>query len=46
MAKKKKRKKIDLSPEFYERHEWIQQNIAARLALHKRLAEQRTKQDD
>jgi len=27
---KKKRKKITLSREFYERHEWIQRNIAAR----------------
>ena len=37
---KKKRKKIDLSREFYERHEWIQRNIAQRLAEHKRLREQ------
>ena len=27
-------------PEFYERHEWIQRNIARRLAEHRRLREQ------
>jgi hypothetical protein len=43
---KKKRKKITLSREFYERHEWIQRNIAARLAEHKRLAEQSSQQSD
>jgi hypothetical protein len=42
---KKKRKKI-VSREFYERQEWIQRNIAARLAEHKRLAEQRSQQRD
>jgi hypothetical protein len=40
---KKKRKKITLSREFYERHEWIQRNIAERLAEHKRLREDRTR---
>ena len=44
MAKKKKRKRIDLSPEFYERHEWIQRNIAERLELHRKLREQRAQQ--
>ena len=39
MAKKRK-KKISLSREFYERHEWIQRNIARRLAEHRRLREQ------
>jgi hypothetical protein len=43
MAKRKK-KKIDLSPEFYERHEWIQRNIAERLELHRKLREQRAPQ--
>ncbi len=44
MAKKKRKKKIDLSPEFYERHEWIQRNIAERLELHRKLREQRAQQ--
>jgi len=44
MAKKRK-KKISLSPEFYERHEWIQQKIAERLEEHRRLAEQRAQQE-
>jgi hypothetical protein len=43
MAKRKK-KKIDLSPEFYERHEWIQRNIAERLELHRKLREQEAQQ--
>jgi hypothetical protein len=43
---KKKRKKITLSREFYERHEWIQRNAAARLAEHKRLREQRAQQQE
>jgi len=42
---KRKRKKITLSREFYERHEWIQRNIAERLAEHKRLREQRSQRD-
>ena len=41
---KKKRKKIDLSPEFYERHEWIQRTIAERLELHRKIREQRAQQ--
>ena len=36
MAKKRK-KKISLSREFYERHEWIQRNIARRLEEHRKL---------
>jgi len=39
MAKKRK-KKISLSREFYERHEWIQRNIARRLEEHRKLREQ------
>jgi len=44
MAKRKK-KKITLSREFYERHDWIQRNIAERLEEHKRLREQRSQRD-
>ena len=36
MAKKRK-KKISLSREFYERHEWIQRNIERRLEEHRKL---------
>src|SRR5439155_1120645 len=44
MAKKKK--KISLSREFYERHEWIQRNLAERIELHRKLREQRTQQQE
>jgi hypothetical protein len=43
---KRKRKKIDLSREFYERHEWIQRNIAERLELHRKQREQRTQEQE
>ena len=39
-------KKIDVSREFYERHEWIQRNIAERLELHRKLREQRAQQQE
>ena len=39
-----KKKKISLSREFYERHEWIQRNIAERLELHRKLRKQRAQQ--
>jgi DNA-binding XRE family transcriptional regulator len=42
----KKRKKISLSREFYERHEWIQRNLAERIEVHKKLREQRPQQRD
>ena len=42
MAKKKK--KISLSREFYERHEWIHRNIAERLELHRKIRGQRAQQ--
>jgi hypothetical protein len=45
MAKRKK-KKIDLSREFYERHEWIQRNIAERLELHRKLRAQRAQEGE
>jgi hypothetical protein len=44
MAKKKK--KISLSREFYERHEWIQRNLAERIELHRKLREQRAQQQE
>jgi hypothetical protein len=44
MAKKRK-KKISLSREFYERHEWIQRNIARRLEEHRKLREQSARPD-
>ena len=39
MAQKRK-ERISLSREFYERHEWIQRNIARRLEEHRKLREQ------
>jgi hypothetical protein len=42
MAKKKR--KISLSREFYERHEWIQRNLAERIELHRNLREQRAQE--
>ena len=36
----KKRKKISLSHEFYERHEWIQQRVGERLEVERKLREQ------
>ena len=39
-----KKKKISLSREFYESHEWIQRNIAERLELQRKLREQRAQQ--
>jgi hypothetical protein len=44
MMAKKRKKKIGLSRQFYERHEWIQRNIALRLAEHRRLREQGSQQ--
>jgi hypothetical protein len=45
MAKRKK-KTITLSREFYERHAWIQQNLAARIELHRKLREQQSQPRD
>jgi hypothetical protein len=42
MAKKKR--KISLSREFYERHEWIQRNLPERIELHRKLREQRAQE--
>jgi hypothetical protein len=41
-----KKKKISLSREFYERHEWIQRNLAERIELHRKLREQRAQQQE
>ena len=43
---KEEKKKITLSREFYERHEWIQRNLAERIELHRKLREQRTQQQE
>jgi hypothetical protein len=42
----KKRKKITLSREFYERHEWIQRKVAERIEAEKKSREQRPQQRD
>jgi hypothetical protein len=42
----RKRKKITLSREFYERHEWIQQKVAERLEAERKLREQRPQPRD
>jgi hypothetical protein len=39
-----KSRKVTLSPEFYERHEWIQRNLAERIELHGKLREQRAQE--
>jgi hypothetical protein len=43
---KKRKKKITLSREFYERHEWIQQRVAERLEAERKLHEQRSQPND
>jgi hypothetical protein len=40
----KKKKKITLSPEFYERSEWIQRALKARIELHEKRAERAQQQ--
>jgi hypothetical protein len=42
----KKRKKITLSREFYESHEWIKQRVAERLEAERKLRERHSPQRD